>query len=727
MLRNFPFYKQLDTMDCGPTCLRMIAKYYGKSFTLQNLRERTHINREGVSFLNISEAAESIGFRTLAARIPLDKLIEEAPTPFIAHWNKEHFVVVYKTTKKHLYIADPGHGKVKFPKEEFARSWVSVGEDEGFVLLIEPTPDFYKEEDAPKEKKTGFKFLFSYLTGYRKYLIQLGLGLLMGSLLSLIFPFLTQSIVDFGIENRDIGFIYTILVAQIMLFFSRTSVDFIRSWILLHMGTRINISIISDFLIKLMKLPISFFDSKMIGDLMQRINDHHRIQSFLTGSTLNVLFSMINLLVFGIVLAVYNVPILLIFLGGSILYVIWVFFFVKKRRELDHRQFSEMSANQSSLIQLITGMQEIKLNNIEVEKRWEWERIQAKLFKVSIKGLSLNQYQQAGAFFINEFKNIIITFMAAKLVIDGEITLGMMLAITYIIGQMNSPIDQLIGFIHSAQDALISLERMAEIHNKDEEEQPGEIIPEIGEEAGSFHFEKTSFQYNPHMEMVLKDVDLEIPRGKITAIVGTSGSGKTTLLKLLLKFYEPTTGEIKLGHNNLKNINNRWWRERCGVVMQDGFIFSDSIVKNIALHDGKFNKERLMRAVEVANIREFIESLPLGYNTKIGQEGVGLSQGQKQRILIARSVYKNPEFIFFDEATNALDANNEHIIMHHLEEFFKGKTVIVVAHRLSTVKNADQIVVLERGKVIEKGTHSDLTAKRGSYYKLVKNQLELGA
>jgi ATP-binding cassette subfamily B protein len=730
----FPFYKQLDAMDCGPSCVRMIAKYYGKNYTLQTLRDKSYITREGVSMLGISDAAEAIGFRSMGVRITFEQLVKEAPLPCIAHWTQNHFVVVYKIkqTKKGVFVhvADPARKIIKFTKEEFISGWANTkedGEEKGLCLLLETTPDFYSAEDE-KPDKSGFKFLFSYLRPYKKIITQLFLGLILGSLLQLIFPFLTQSIVDKGINNQDLGFVTLIIIAQLVLIFSRTVVEFIRSWILLHLGTRINISLISDFLIKMMKLPVSFFDSKMIGDLIQRIGDHRRIESFLTSSTLNILFSFVNLIIFGIVLFIYSVNIFLIFLVGSVLYTLWVYLFMKKRRELDNRRFAQLSDNQSNIIQLITGMQEIKLNNCEKQKRWEWERIQARLFRVNIASLSLNQYQQAGGVFINEVKNIIITFIAAKSVIDGNMTLGMMLAVQYIMGQLNSPINQMISFLQTTQDAKISMERLGEIHQKDDEESDETPKIDILPETRDLNIEKVSFQYEgPHSPFVLDEVDLNIPEKKITAIVGTSGSGKTTLIKLLLGFYQPVKGKIKLGDQYLINISNRMWRDKCGVVMQDGFIFSDSIASNIAVSDEIPDRKKLLHAVKVANIQEFIESLPLGYNTKIGQNGVGLSQGQKQRILIARAVYKNPEFIFFDEATNALDANNERVIMENLGQFFKGKTVVVVAHRLSTVKNADQIVVLEKGKLVEKGTHAELTKKKGAYYELVRNQLELGS
>lgn len=553
------------------------------------------------------------------------------------------------------------------------------------------------------------------------------LSLIFGSLIQLIFPFLTQSIVDFGIANNNLSFITLVLIAQMVLFVSRMSVDFIRSWIMLHISTRINISLISDFLIKLMKLPIGFFDTKMTGDFLQRIGDHNRIESFLTGQSLATLFSFVNLIIFGIVLVYYSFTIFLVFLIGSALYIGWIYLFMKKRRELDHKRFREASAEQSNKIQLIQAMQEIKLQNAEKQMRWEWERIQVRLFKVSIKGLALSQYQSLGTVFINESKNLIITFLSAYFVVKGNLTLGMMLAIQYIIGQLNSPVSQIIGFVQSWQDAKISMERLGEIHNKEDEENPNEQKINILPTDKSLKIENIEFQYTPpHSEIVLKDVSLLIPENKVTAIVGTSGSGKTTLVKLLLGFYNHYKGNILLGDNQLKNYSQAWWRSQVGAVMQDGFIFNDTIARNIAVGQENIDKLRLVEAVKTANIQEFIENLPLGYNTKIGSEGTGLSQGQKQRILIARAVYKNPQYLFFDEATNSLDANNEKIIMDNLNRFFKGRTVVIVAHRLSTVKNADQIVVIEKGEIVEVGTHEHLTNLRGVYFELVKNQLELG-
>lgn len=750
------FYKQHDSMDCGPTCIRMVAKHYGKALNIETLRLHAQISKEGVSLLGIAEAAEKVGFNAKGVSLTYEELVKDAKLPAILHWEQNHFVILYKVKGRFLLrrndklqIADPAKGIVSYTKEELLNHWISTkdentGEPLGVALLLGPTPAFYQqdEDSIHQSKGIGWGMLLSYLRQNKKYIFQVFLAMGIASMLQLVFPFLTQSIVDTGINNNDLPFIYLVLIAQFMLFFSRTIVEFIRSRLLLFISTHINASILSDFWIKLMKLPMSFFDTKMTGDIMQRLGDHKRIESFLTGSTLSVLFSMVNLVLYSVILLLFNKTIFFIFAIGSILYFLWIKIFLKFRRQLDFKYFAIASKENTATMQLIYGMQEIKLNGAEQLKRWEWENLQARLFKLNFKGLSLSQYQQAGVFFINEGKNILITFFVAKAVLDGQLTLGAMLAIQYIIGQLNSPVEQLIGFTQSAQDAKISLERLNEIHQLEEEEAPF-ISGETAQEGAlnflpsnrTIGFSNVSFTYpGAGNEPVLKDINCIIPQGKVTAIVGTSGSGKTTLLKLLLRFYATYKGEIRVGTTevadaggaSLSRLSPRFWRRQCGSVMQDGYIFNDSIAKNIAVSEEVSDYDKLLHACKVANILSFIESMPLGFNTKIGAEGNGISAGQKQRILIARAVYKNPEYLFFDEATNSLDANNERAIMENLQEFFKEKTVIIVAHRLSTVQHADNIIVLHNGIITEQGTHTELTLKRGEYYQLVKNQLELG-
>lgn len=733
-LRPFPHYRQLDAMDCGPTCLRMIARHYGKEYSLPTLRRLCHITRGGVSMLGISEAAEAIGFRTKAVKIDIDMLAREVPMPCILHWNQRHFVVCHRVTRglrgRRFHIADPASKKIVYSEEEMLRCWGAEGEGaerRGAVLALAPGPDLESRSDPDATARRSMRFFLGYLRPYGREIGLLAAGMLLASVLQLIFPFLTQSLVDTGINGRNLRFIVLILIAQLVLTASQTAVDFVRGWIMLHVTARINISLISDFLCKLMRLPLDFFDTRNVGDILQRIGDHGRIEQFLMGSSLSTLFSMVNFLVFAVVLAVYSPLVLGIFLAGNSCYILWVTAFMKRRRDLDIRRFEQAAAEQSSLVQMVTAMQEIKLNNCERRKRWQWERIQVKLFDIGLRGQALGQVQQAGSVFFNQATGIVISYIAARGVVEGTMTLGMMVSLTYIVGALNGPVNSFIGFIRQWQDAKISLERLNEIHSRRDEEQGIEAKGEVPAGDADLRLEGVSFAYDgTERSRVLHDISLTIPAGKVTAIVGASGSGKTTLLKLLLGFYAPDRGRITVGGRDLADINPHSWRAVTGAVVQDGFIFSDTIAGNIAVDADRPDRERMRRAAATACIDTFIDSLPLGYDTKIGMEGCGISQGQRQRILIARTVYKSPRYIFFDEATNALDANNERAIMGNLAGFYRGKTVVTVAHRLSTVRDADCIVVLDGGRIAELGTHSQLVERRGLYYNLVRNQLELG-
>lgn len=732
-MRKITIIFQHDSMQCGIACLQMVCKYFGREYSLDSLSKLCFATTEGVSMLGINEAANTLGLHTISARVTTT-MLGKAPLPSILHWDQNHFVVLYKVKKgKKFYVADPGKGLVTYGLDEFKQHWISTksnGEDKGIAMFLETTPAFftYKMEDEEHIKeKRSFRFLLGYVRKYRKYFGQIILGLVVGSLLQLVLPFLTQSIVDVGIKNQDIGFVWLILLGQLMLTISRTAIDFIRRWLLLHISLRINISLVSDFFIKLLKLPMSFFDTKLMGDLMQRMNDHTRVNNFLTQQTLNITFAVLTFVVFSVVLFFYNKLVFTIFLLGSILYGAWMTLFLKRRKVLDYELFEQQAINNNKTYEFITSMQEIKLQDCEQRRRWEWEDTQADLFGVQMKSLKLQQTQEAGSIFINEVKNIIITVVAATAVIHGQMTLGMMLAVQYIIGQLNSPVEQLMNFFYSLQDVKISLERINEIHQMDDENGKVGLQTSIEDKSEGIDIKNIMFKYDPHaLRKTIDDVNIHIPQGKVTAIVGASGSGKTTLIRLMLGYYPVLEGKINIGNTDINKLNKKWWRRQCGVVMQDGVIFSESIARNIAVDDGDIDKERLLKAAEIACIKDYVMALPLKFNTKIGRDGVGLSQGQKQRILIARAVYKNPDYIFLDEATNSLDANNERSIVENLDKFYKGKTVVIVAHRLSTVKNADQIVVIDHGKVVEIGNHESLTAKRGAYYNLVKNQLELG-
>jgi len=725
--------KQHDSMQCGVSCLAMICRHHGRNYSIEYLDRYCHANALGVSMLGITECAKVIGINVMTVEASIVELNNNL-LPCILHWNQNHFVVLYKIKNgKKFYIADPAKGLVTYTLDEFKEHWISThsdGEDKGVAMFLEPTPAFYEnkdgDDDSNKEKRS-FRFLFGYIRKYKKYFGQIILGLFAGSLLQLVLPFLTQSIVDVGIKNQDIGFIWLILLGQLMLTISRTAIDFIRNWLLLHISLRINISLVSDFFIKLLKLPMSFFDTKLMGDLMQRMNDHSRVNNFLTQQTLSITFAMFSFVVFSVVLFIYNHLVFGIFLFGSVLYGCWMTLFMRRRKVLDYELFEQQAINNNKTYEFITSIQEIKLQDCEQRRRWEWEDTQSDLFRVQMKSLKLQQTQEVGSVFINEVKNMVITVVAATAVINGEMSLGMMLAVQYIIGQLNSPVNQLMGFFYSLQDVKISLERINEIHRADNENDREDLLCSLSDKCAGISMENVEFKYDPHaLKKTIDDISLHIPEGKVTAIVGASGSGKTTLVRLMLGYYPVLEGRINIGDTDINSLNKKWWRRQCGVVMQDGVIFSESIARNIAVDDGEIDTERLLKASEIACIKDYVMSLPLKYNTKIGRDGIGLSQGQKQRILIARAVYKNPNYIFLDEATNSLDANNERSIVDNLDRFFKGKTVVIVAHRLSTVKNADQIVVLDQGKIAEIGNHESLTAKRGAYYNLVKNQLELG-
>ncbi len=727
MLKKFPYYKQMDMMDCGATCLRMVFKFYGQLVSIHKIRKLCQTTKNGVNMLGISEAAEKLGFRTYGVRLNLEQLAE-VELPCILHWNQNHFVVLYKIKKGKYFIADPATGLVSYGEKEFAGNWYSTKElHSGLSLLLSPSPNFYQLDYEETELTLEWGKMFRYFFRYKKLFLQLVLGMVLGTVLQLITPFLTQSIVDIGINTKNISFINLILIAQLMLFVGASSVSFIRSWIMLHISTRVNISILTDLLIKIMKLPMSFFDLKTHGDLMQRMSDQQRIEAFLTGDTLNTLFSLINMLIFGTLLVIYNKIIFVVFFVATILYTLWILFFMKFRRELDHKRFKIGSENQTYMVEMIQSIKDIKLNNAQKQKRWGWEALQAKLFQFKVKSLALSQYQSLGSMAINQAKGILITFISAKAVIDGEITLGGMMAIQYIVGMVNGPVESLLSFMQSYQDAKISMERLNEIYETEEEEDIRKDYLSRLPTQRDIEIRNLTFRYyGAGNEPIFNKLNLTFPSGKTTAIVGTSGSGKTTILKLLLRFYDYEEGEILIGGKRLEQLDFTLWRDSCGAVLQDNYIYADTIERNIAINDEFPNEERLQNAITIANLDEFITEQPFGISTKIGTGGKGVSQGQRQRLMIARAVYKEPEFIFLDEATNSLDANNEKVIIENLDRFFQNRTVVVVAHRLSTVKNADNIVVIEKGVIVEQGTHLELTQLKGRYFELVKNQLELG-
>lgn len=727
-MRKFPLVLQRDSIQCGVSCLQMICKYYGKQYSFEELEKICVPSVEGISLLGIKDAAETLGFTAMCCQLTL-KALRKIDTPCILHWNQNHFVVLYKQRGGVYYLADPGIGKVDYQERDFLKYWGFDKErpDVGTCLLLSPTKSFFANTPTSNRKSGSLEVVAGYIKQYKRYLAVIALGLVVGCLLELILPFLTQSIVDIGIKWKDLNLIFLILLGELMIVIGKTAIDFIRRWLLLHISVRLNLFLVSDFFMKLLKLPMAFFETKLVGDFMQRIGDHSRIQSFLTNQVLSLLFAVVSLLVLGIVLSYYDISVFITFVVGSVIYGTWIALFLKERKIIDYELFALQTKNQDRTFQFITSIQEIKLQGCECRRRWEWEDNQADLFMVQMRSLKLQQTQEAGSVFINEVKNMVITVLSATAVIHGRMSLGEMLAVQYIIGQLNSPIEQFMSFVNSLQDVKLSLERINEIHRMKEEETSPSQLTEFKNEDRSICIEGIDFKYNPHYRKnTLEDVTLCVPQGKVTAIVGASGCGKTTLLKLMLGYYPVNKGTICVAGHNLNEYNVKWWREHCGVVMQDGVIFSESIARNIAVGDGEIDQERLEQAAQLANIHDFVMGLPLGYSTMIGRDGVGLSQGQKQRILIARAVYKNPSYIFLDEATNSLDAKNERTIVENLDRFYQGKTVVVVAHRLSTVKNASQIIVLDDGKVVEKGTHASLIEKQGTYFNLVKNQLELG-
>ena len=717
-------------MDCGPTCLSIIARVYGKKFSLVHLRDACFITKNGVNMLGISQAAESIGFNTMSVKLTIDDLEnKDIPYPCILHWNQIHFVILYKVKrskfnkKLYFYIADPQHGFMKLPEEEFKDIWTNS--DKGIALLLEPTDVLFNQEET--DEKANVSYLFNYLKPYRWRLAVIFATLLVGSGITLIFPFLTESLVDDGIEPKNLSLISLILFSQLALFFGGTVLEIIRNRLFLYIGTKINIQIISDFLGKLMLMPLKYFESKSLGDLTQRINDHKRIEEFLTSQSILILFSLINFSVFFVVLAIYNWFLLLTFISMTALSVIWVLYFQRRRKKLDYQKFIVLADNQNMTFELITSMNEIKLNAFEDYKLSKWHKIQEKLFRINIKVLNVDQLQLSGYAFLNNTKNIFITFLVAQMVVNGSLTFGAMLSVSYIIGELNSPINRLISFFRSLQDAQLSFSRLNEIHSQPNDLMEQESSSPAVTNNDDLKFNHVSFQYNgPRSPYALKDIDLKIPSNKITAIVGASGSGKTTLIKLLLKYDKPTAGEILIGENDILDFPLTTWRDSFGIVMQDGKIFSETIERNIATSDDEIDMERLQKAINVANLGEFIENLPLGLKTEIGDTGIGVSGGQKQRLLIARAVYKDAKYLFFDEATSSLDSENENIIMERLNNLFHKKTVVIVAHRLSTVKNADQIIVLDNGEVVEVGNHIELVRNKAKYFHLVKNQLDLG-
>ena len=720
---KFPNFRQLDTMDCGPACLKIISKHYGKNLSMKRLRDLCNINREGVSLLDISRAADNIGLRSFALRATHTDLEKKIPLPCIIHWEYSHFVVVYKVNHDKTYVSDPRLGLVSYKTKEFCDFWKKKN-DRGYVLAIEPSPKFYDIDADIQDNRTGN--YFSYLMPYKKFLIQVFFGMVMGVFLNLLFPFITQSIVDIGIENKDYDFINILLFASIVLSISSAVSNFVQSRIMLFVADRINISMVSNFINKLMNLPLSFFERKMTSDILARVSDHNRIQSFVFETFLSMTIAILSFVVYSIILVYYQASLFFVFISGSLLYTGWIFIFLKRRRRLDSKYFGATVVNQNEIIQVVDGIDDIKVNNLQQRKKWDWEQSRMRIFNLNIKMLNLLEIQNIGTTIIDNLKNVLITFFSAKAVIDGDMTLGMMLAVQYIIGQMNGPVGKLIGYIHSYQDARISMERVNEVMHDEKEEIKYVGPPFPSPENISIKIENLSFSYHSTSALILDNISLVIPEGKMTAIVGASGSGKSTLLKLLMRFYDSYTGKISVGNGiDLQSVDIDHWRSNCGSILQNGKIFSDTILKNIVLDDENINIDKLNEAIDTANLREFIESKPLKLYTLVGHGGNGISGGQAQRLLIARAVYKDPKLLLMDEATNALDAKNEREITLRLLKIFKNKTTVVIAHRLSTIQAADQIIVFNKGKIVECGTHEELMVREEHYYDLISNQIPM--
>jgi ATP-binding cassette subfamily B protein len=725
--KRFPICYQLDTMDCGLACLDMIARHHGREYPRQFIREVCPHDRLGSSLSAIAHGAERLGFRTLSVKISFDDLKQKAPLPCIAFWPYGHYVVVHRIRGDRVYIADPAAGLTVYSREEFEDCWLMADDDRrdwGVILLLEPDNQY--QAPAPDASFTATADLWRPLSrDLKRHLIPVGAGILISLATQLALPFISAAVIDIGVADRNFSIVLIFIIAQLALLFSRLGVKLLQEWMLAYIGIRVDMKLVAQFLTKLTRLPMSFFDGKLIGDLIQRINDHKSLQQFLTQSLWQVLSAMLSLMVFGTALAFFKPILFGQFAAGAALYIIFLALFMKNQRLLNHKAFHLSAQRHGLIVEFLSGMQEIKLNNAEQQRRWQWEVAQHAIGKVQIKAQLLNYLQSTGCQAIIEINNLILTLLVVREVINGQSSLGAMVAVQYIIGQLSWPLNQIAMLLYQSHDAALSYTRAREVHQIQNEERPAsQAIPD---ECADIEFRNVSFSYGGgSRNLLFRDLNLTIPRGKTTAIVGRSGSGKTTLLKLLLKFYEVSGGEINLGRVNINRLSHQRWRELCGVVMQDGYIFSDTILSNIAVADEDPNTDRVAEVAREAQIASFIESLPLGYETRIGRDGVGISRGQAQRILIARALYKDPKYLFFDEATSALDAETESVIVDQLREIMSGKTAVVIAHRMSTVRHADQIILLDQGEIVEVGTHEELVACRGGYFNLVRNQLELG-